>query len=84
MVQIQFILVLLDFTIRAHKGNFQIEDLKEAVKRCHDSNVKLYVCTNTIMKDKDIENLKKVMPRIKSAGADAIIASDPGRFKCSP
>jgi putative protease len=66
------------FNLRAHKGNFQIEDLKEAVKRCHDSNVKLYVCTNTIMKDKDIENLKKVMPRIKSAGADAIIASDLG------
>ena len=66
------------FNLRAHRGNFQIEDLKEAVKRCHDSNVKLYVCTNTIMKDKDIENLKKVIPCIKSAGVDAIIASDLG------
>jgi len=66
------------FNLRAHRGNFQIEDLKEAVKRCHDSNVKLYVCTNTIMKDKEIENLKKVMPHIKSAEADAIIASDLG------
>ncbi len=66
------------FNLRAHRGNFQIEDLKEAVKRCHDSNVKLYVCTNTIMKDKDIENLKKVMPHIKSADVDAIIASDLG------
>jgi putative protease len=66
------------FNLRAHKGNFQIEELKEAVKRCHESNVKLYVCTNTIMKDKDIENLKKVMPQIKSAEVDAIIASDLG------
>ncbi|MGO9386979.1 MAG: peptidase U32 family protein [Methanobacterium sp.] len=66
------------FNLRAHRGNFQIEDLKEAVKNCHDSNVKLYACTNTIMKDKDIENLKKVMPDIKSVGVDAIIASDIG------
>ncbi len=66
------------FNLRAHKGNFQIEDLREAVKRCHDSNVKLYVCTNTIMKDKDIYDLKKVIPHIKSAGVDAIIASDLG------
>ncbi len=69
---------IVGFNLRAHHGNFQVKDLKDAVKRCHDSNVKLYVCTNTIMKDKDIENLKKVMPHIKSADADAIIASDMG------
>lgn len=66
------------YNLRAHKVQFKIEDLKEAVKRCHDSQVKLYVCTNTIMKDKDLESLKKIIPAIKSAGADAIIASDLG------
>lgn len=66
------------YNLRAHTAQFQIEDLKKAVKRCHDSQVKLYVCTNTIMKDKDLESLKKIIPAIKSAGADAIIASDLG------
>lgn len=47
------------YNLRANTAQFKIEDLKEAVKRCHDSQVKLYVCTNTIMKDKDLESLKK-------------------------
>ncbi len=67
--------------LRAHNGNFQLEDLKNLVKHCHESNVKLYVCTNTIMKDKDITNLKKIIPKIKSAEVDAIIASDMGALR---
>jgi putative protease len=66
------------YNLRAHTPQFQLEDLKPAAELCHESAVKLYVCTNTIMKDQDMESLKKVMPTIKSAGADAIIASDLG------
>lgn len=66
------------YNLRAHSPQFQLEDLKSAVEITHDSGVKLYVCINNIMKDVDIYSLKRIMPKIKSAGADAIIASDLG------
>ena len=39
------------------------------------------MCTNTVMRNRDIENLKTILPDIKAAGADAIIASDLGVLK---
>lgn len=69
------------FNLRANKGNFQVEDLKNAVNFCHDSNVKLYVCTNTIMKDGDIANIRKLLPKIKSECVDAVIVSDLGALR---
>jgi len=31
--------------MRAHAANFKLEDLKRAVDICHESDVKLYICT---------------------------------------
>jgi len=67
--------------MRAHAANFKIEDLKRAADICHESAVKLYICTNTIMKEDEIEYLKGVMPVIKDSGADAVIVSDLGALK---
>ena len=69
---------ITDYNMRANVTNFSIPDLLDAVKLCHNSNVKIYVCTNTVMKERDLIGLKKVMPLIKSSGADAIIVSDLG------
>lgn len=66
------------YNMRAHSNNFAINNLKRASDRCHDDNAHLYVCTNTIMTNKDIDQLKTILPEIRSAGADAIIASDLG------
>ncbi|MCE7698818.1 MAG: U32 family peptidase, partial [Methanobacterium paludis] len=44
------------YNMRANAANFAVDDLKETVKRCHDNDVKLYVCTNTIMDDNQIED----------------------------
>jgi len=64
--------------MRANVTNFSIDDINKAVKLCHESNVKLYVCTNTVMKEEDLIELRKLMPLIKSSGADAVIVSDLG------
>jgi putative protease len=69
---------LAGYNMRAHTGGFAMEDLGKAVGRCHDSEVKLYLCTNTIMRDKDLEDLRVKMPEISSVGVDALIASDLG------
>ncbi len=66
------------YNMRATVSNFSIQDLKYAVKQCHDSGVKLYVCTNTVMKEKDLIELRNLMPLIKSSGVDAVIVSDLG------
>jgi putative protease len=64
--------------MRAHTRGFNLEELREATIFCHGKDVKIYLCTNTIMKDRDLSNLDKILPEISSIGIDAIIASDLG------
>jgi putative protease len=66
------------YNMRANVANFTTNELEKAVKTCHDSNVKIYICTNTIVKEKDLNELRDLMPKIKSSGADAVIVSDLG------
>ena len=66
------------YNMRANVANFSIDDIVDAVKVCHESDVKLYLCTNTVMKEADLIELRKMMPLIKSSGADAVIISDLG------
>ncbi len=67
--------------MRANVKNFTIETLKDAVKLCHDDDKKIYVCTNTIMKNKDIYYLKEIIPTIYSYDVDALIISDLGALR---
>jgi U32 family peptidase len=69
------------YNMRAHTANFTLENLNHAVERCHHYGSRLYVCTNTVMRDRDIKHLKTILPEIKNAGADAVIASDMGVLK---
>lgn len=69
------------YNMRAHSGNFTIANLDQAADTCHQYDAGLYVCTNTVMRDRDIDRLKTIFPQIQSAGADAIIASDLGVLK---
>ena len=65
-----------EFNMRVNASNFSLEDIKKASDITKEYGAKLYVCTNTIMKDKDIEMLKEQLPSIKEYGADGIILSD--------
>lgn len=67
--------------MRANVSNFTLETLKNAVKQCHDLDKKIYVCTNTIMKNKDINYFKNILPAIHSYDVDALIISDLGALK---
>lgn len=69
------------YNMRANVANFKLEEVKKAVNLCHDHGVRLYICTNTIMKDKDIESLKKLFPILNSLEIDAVILSDLGALK---
>ena len=67
--------------MRANVKNFTLQSLEGAVKQFHDVNKKIYVCTNTIMKNKDIDYLREIIPIISSYEVDALIISDIGALK---
>lgn len=69
------------YNMRANVANFSLEQVSEAVKKCHENGVKLYVCINTALKQDEIEDLKLTMPVIRDLGVDAVIVSDLGAVK---
>jgi len=56
--------------------NFTLDDLDEIALRCKEKHVKTYLTLNTIIYDHDLSIIKTVINRMKSAGIDAVIASD--------
>lgn len=56
--------------------NFSLEDLKKIKAIAAENNVRTYLTVNTVVFDEDIEELRNVLETAKSAGIDAIIASD--------
>ena len=43
------------YNMRANVAKFTTNQLTEAVKTCHNANVKIYICINTIVKEEDLE-----------------------------
>lgn len=69
---------ITDYNMRANVANINLDDIKEITKQCHDHDKKLYVCTNTIVSDKQIEKYKKQIVKLEEFDIDALIISDIG------
>lgn len=65
-----------NFNARRNADNFSGDNLKEAVKYCHLREVKVYVTLNTLVFDKEINELYETVREIAQSGADAIIVQD--------
>ena len=65
-----------NYSLRANALNFSIEDIKEAVKFAHSINKKVYVTTNIVFHDKDLEGIEEYLKTLDEIGVDAIIVSD--------
>ncbi|MDR3291478.1 MAG: U32 family peptidase [Methanobrevibacter sp.] len=74
---------LVGSNMRNNASNFNVKDLKNLVNVSHEHDKKLYLCTNTVMKDKDIEEFKTILPEINSYEVDALIVSDLGMVDIS-
>ncbi len=70
------------FSARAKAGNFDFDQLVEAVKYCHLFGVKVYLAVNTIIKVSEYESAKKTILQAKEAGVDAIIVQDLAFLSC--
>lgn len=63
--------------MRAHSANtFSIDDLREIAETCNEHHIKSYLTVNTIIYDKDMELMHKIIDAAHEAGISAIIASD--------
>lgn len=64
-------------------NNFTTEDLANIVKICNEHGIKSYLTVNTIIYDKDMETLHKVMKAAKDNNVSAIIACDIAAIQCA-
>ena len=68
------------FSLRAGAKNFTIEDMKEGPAFAHERGVKVYVTSNILAHNDDLEEVKKYFTELKDVKPDALIISDPAVF----
>lgn len=68
---------LKHFTARAKVG-FSLEELPEVMRTLHQRGVRGYVTFNTLVFEHELDEAKRVLAAIASAGVDAVIIQDVG------
>jgi Collagenase and related proteases len=63
------------FSARSAAGN-SIEDIAELTDFAHIYNARVYVAMNTILYDKELSSVEKLIHKIYRAGTDALIVQD--------
>lgn len=69
------------FNARRNAGNFNDEQLNEAVKYCHQRGVKVYLTLNILVSDNELEDAYNAVKAALEAGVDAFIVQDIGVAK---
>ena len=64
------------FNARAHAANFDIDELREAVRLAHILDVSVYVTVNILIGDTELKDLEQYIKDLDSIGVDAIIVQD--------
>ncbi|MBQ2932805.1 MAG: U32 family peptidase [Clostridia bacterium] len=66
------------FGARSFAANFDNDEIKKAIDYCHIRDVKVYVTTNTIVSDSEIDEIGEYLLFLSEIGADGIIVQDLG------
>ena len=69
------------FNARRNAGNFDNEELKEAVLYCHNRSVKVYLAINILISDVEMEEAYHAVKQALQAGVNAFIIQDTGLAK---
>ena len=67
-----------DFSARASAHNFEIEELRDAVKYCHRYAVSVYLALNTVIFDDEMDNALELVKEAAKCDIDALITQDIG------
>lgn len=66
------------FSARRNAENFSDEELEKAVFECHRRGVRLYVTLNTLVYDRELEELAECIKTAARCGVDGLIVQDLG------
>ena len=69
------------FGLRAFSGNFDLDELKDAVELAHGKGKKIYVTINIVAHNGDFEGLDEYLKYLQEIAVDGIIVSDVGIMK---
>ena len=66
------------FGARSYAGNFDAQQLAEAVEYAHERGKKIFVTVNTLVKQCEVDDLCDVLELLCKVNADAAIVQDLG------
>ena len=69
------------FGLRAFAGNFEDNEIEDAVKFAHSINKKVYITVNILAHEADFDDLKDYILYLDKIGVDAVIVADIGIIK---
>lgn len=69
---------LKGFTSRPSRTDFSFEEIKSAIKLCHDRNIRIYVAVNSNISEDAFEEQCKLIRELDMEGVDAFILADFG------
>ena len=67
-----------EFGLRASAGNFDRDELREAVRLCHEKGVKVHVTMNTLPREDELSRLPDYLHFLNALPVDALIIADLG------
>lgn len=66
-----------EYGLRSNADNFTMEEIKEGVEFANRYGAKIYVTTNIIAHDENIDGLEDYLRQLEATGATGIIVADP-------
>lgn len=66
-----------EYSLRANATNFSIEEIKEACRFAHSLGKRVYITSNIVFHNEDIDGVYDYLKQVYEAGVDAFIVSDP-------
>ena len=68
------------FGLRAKAKNFSMEEMEEGIKFAHEHDVKVFVTSNILAHNSDLDGVRDYFKEIKRIKPDALIIADPAIF----
>ena len=70
-----------EFGARKYAENFNLAEIREAVKYAHFYNVKVYVTVNILIKEHEMKKVSEYVLELYKMGVDAVLVQDIGLVK---
>ena len=71
------------FGMRAAAGNFNEQQMRQAVKLAHAKGVDVHVTCNTLPREDELKKLPAYLEQLQDTGVDALIIADLGVMECA-